>query len=94
MPLKLLCIGRFLSGSQCELAVCPTRWAFDLLQDSRRRDRLQAQTDQHARLVQDRDRAVRKTGADLGIPITGANVPRVVTLKHELCNRLLLLLKL
>lgn len=45
------------------------------MQDSQRRDRLQAQTDQHARLLQDRDRAIRTTGADLGIPIPGGQGP-------------------
>ena len=41
------------------------------VQDSQRRDRLQAQKEQHARLVQDRDRAVRRAGVDLGIQIAG-----------------------
>ena len=41
------------------------------VQDSQRRDRLQAQREQHARLVQDRDRAVRRAGVDLGIQIAG-----------------------
>lgn len=41
-------------------------------QNAQRRDRLQAQTDQHERLVEERDRAIRKASADLGIPVTGA----------------------
>lgn len=41
------------------------------VQDSQRRDQLQAQNEQHARLVQDRDRAVRRAGVDLGIQIAG-----------------------
>lgn len=62
-----VCTATMLCAASCDhLCVCPHH-----VQDSQRRDRLQAQREQHARLVQDRDRAVRRAGVDLGIQIAG-----------------------